>query len=1052
MDWLVFGDLAFLADIVNGVAAIMGNVGTGTANDYTGLLATVMLLGVLALAGQAILQARGIQFHHLLVVLLVWGVLFVPKTTVTMENVYTGQTRTVANVPLGIAFTGSLLSRIGYALTDMTETAFSYPGITEDGFASALETWSILRRAASFPDTYAAASEAAGGDFRRSWVMYVSTCTSFGLDMGAIQRTALSSAILVHEALKFENAAFGTFNHIGAGSNEDCVEGHTELVQWSHTSFIPALKAQVLADLFHDPARAIAPTEAVVNERVGELFEIFGLPPGVSTDEALLSLFVGPLVDMGAMRRLQLDMKEGFAVALADAIRQRNAQWIAQGNIFESYTRPLISFVEGFFYAMAPIVLVAAVMGFSGFRIVSRYVLIGLWIQFWAPTLAFINLYILHSLASDIASLDGAGLPFTSLGGQFSADDEVQKQLAVAGLFASSVPILSLLLITGSVYSFNTIAARAGGPDTFDERVPAPSSIAKQPLLMVESPMRETPVAGFHVNGAQSVLPRFTFSAANTESVTAAERAMQSERLQFSQALDRALSSSRGSETRSTSGTLWTDSERAENSEVYGLLQNEAFSRAYRVARGSSENDVEAMSRLATAGANMGASRGTGGPSRGGTRSAGVNAGIDGRHESTERFVSSDDRNVSNEMQRAFQENEGLQSAFQMAFARDIQRGLTQSGFNSSAFTETEALRREASEAVGAERSYEKALTRSETGGFSQEMGLVEAANLVVESGAYKKLKYELMENGYANRADWWSDRYTHDMGVFTSAPGQIQRSYAAGGLTALREAGDYRLLNEILGSVGLQAGPAGDPRASRIEIPEIGIARDFGGRERGVGGADLSMGAAPVDNAGEMRTPRSVYEARRAELGETQGGREERFIRDRDFAAEIRAVDGHGDRGLLDDALDGYNRVKATILGSVTGPESEADRRQAYWRAVIEGGGSTTAGDYFAELMEKPGQQNDRMYALEDQIRQEFGNRDSLAASVIYDLKRAASGRTTNVESILSDVGMRYDERREWPQTDEFRPRTGDGGSDDPPTGEPLRLNVYGTSDDARR
>ncbi|MEO1513311.1 MAG: hypothetical protein AAFU70_14655, partial [Planctomycetota bacterium] len=259
-----------------------------------------------------------------------------------------------------------------------------------------------------------------------------------------------------------------------------------------------------------------------------------------------------------------------------------------------------------------------------------------------------------------------------------------------------------------------------------------------------------------------------------------------------------------------------------------------------------------------------------------------------------------------------------------------------QSGFSSSAFTETEALRREASEAVGAERSYEKALTRSETGGFSQEMGLVEAANLVVESGAYKKLKYELMENGYANRADWWSDRYTHDMGVFTSAPGQIQRSYAAGGLTALREAGDYRLLNEILGSVGLQAGPAGDPRASRIEIPEIGIARDFGGRERGVGGADLSMGAAPVDNAGEMRTPRSVYEARRAELGETQGGREERFIRDRDFAAEIRAVDGHGDRGLLDDALDGYNRVKATILGSVTGPESEADRRQAYWRAVI--------------------------------------------------------------------------------------------------------------------
>ncbi|MEM9763856.1 MAG: conjugal transfer protein TraG N-terminal domain-containing protein [Pseudomonadota bacterium] len=660
----------------------------------------------------------------------------------------------------------------------------------------------------------------------------------------------------------------------------------------------------------------------MVNERVGELFDIFDLPPGVSTDEALLSLYVGPLVDMGAMRRLQLDMKEGFAVALAEAIRQRNAQWIAQGNIFESYTRPLISFVEGFFYAMALIVLVAAVMGFGGFRIVSRYVLIGLWIQFWAPTLAFINLYILHILASDVANLDGAGLPFTSLGGQFSADDEVQKQLAVAGHFASSVPILSLLLITGSVYSFNTIAARAGGPDTFDEKVPAPSSIAKQPLHMVESPMRETPVAGYHVNGAQSVLPRFTFSAANIESVTAAERATESERLQFSQALDRALSSSRGSETRSTSGTLWTDSERPESSEVYGPLQNEAFSRAYRTARASSESDFEAMSRVAAAGVNAAANAGSGGGAKVGGRtsgSGGVSAAASGSHETAERFVSDDMRNVANEMQRAFQENEGLQSAFQMAFARDVQRGLTRSGFNSSAFTETEALRREASEAIGAERSYEEALTRSETGGFSQEMGLVEAANLVVESGAYKKLRYELMEYGYANRADWWSDRYTHDMGVFTSAPGQIQRFYAAGGLTALREAGDYRLLNEILGSVGLRAGPAGDPRGARIEVPEIGVARDFGGREREVSGADLSMGAAPVDAAGEARTPRGVFEARRTELGEIQGGREDRFIRDRDFAAEIRAVDSHYGRVVLDDALDGYNRVKATILGSVT-------------------------------------------------------------------------------------------------------------------------------------
>ncbi|MEM9763857.1 MAG: hypothetical protein AAF968_15350 [Pseudomonadota bacterium] len=115
----------------------------------------------------------------------------------------------------------------------------------------------------------------------------------------------------------------------------------------------------------------------------------------------------------------------------------------------------------------------------------------------------------------------------------------------------------------------------------------------------------------------------------------------------------------------------------------------------------------------------------------------------------------------------------------------------------------------------------------------------------------------------------------------------------------------------------------------------------------------------------------------------------------------------------------------------------------------MIEGGGSTTAGDYFAELMENLGQQTDRMYALEDLVRQEFGKRDSLAESVIYDLKRAASGRTTNVESILSDVGMRYDERLEWPQSDEFGPQSDGSESDDATEGQPLRLHIYGTADD---
>ena len=88
-------------------------------------------------------------------------------------------------------------------------------------------------------------------------------------------------------------------------------------------------------------------------------------------------------------------------------------------------------------------------------------------------------------------------------------------------------------------------------------------------------------------------------------------------------------------------------------------------------------------------------------------------------------------------------------------------------------------------------------------------------------------------------------------------------------------------------------------------------------------------------------------------------------------------------------------------------------------------------------------------MTVLESEIHDEFGDRASLAESVIFDLRRAASGRTTRVESILSDVGMRYDENRDWPSGEDRTGLLGHTTGIPPRDGEPLRLNVHGTSNE---
>ena len=55
--------------------------------------------------------------------------LFIPRVTVTIEDhgLGAGAPITVDNVPIGLAFFASTTSRIGYWLTDRTETFFSLP-------------------------------------------------------------------------------------------------------------------------------------------------------------------------------------------------------------------------------------------------------------------------------------------------------------------------------------------------------------------------------------------------------------------------------------------------------------------------------------------------------------------------------------------------------------------------------------------------------------------------------------------------------------------------------------------------------------------------------------------------------------------------------------------------------------------------------------------------------------------------------------------------------------------------------------------------------------
>lgn len=106
--------------VLNAVAAIMGG------GDYLGLMKGVALVGLISAATYALLAQRGQALGgYLAGFVFVYGVIFVPKVDVIVNDVRAGTTSVVSNVPLGLAMPYATLSHIGYWLTLEYESRFT---------------------------------------------------------------------------------------------------------------------------------------------------------------------------------------------------------------------------------------------------------------------------------------------------------------------------------------------------------------------------------------------------------------------------------------------------------------------------------------------------------------------------------------------------------------------------------------------------------------------------------------------------------------------------------------------------------------------------------------------------------------------------------------------------------------------------------------------------------------------------------------------------------------------------------------------------------------
>lgn len=559
------GDSAFLEQILIAVSMI-----TGTG-DFEKMVSIGLLLGVLMICIQSVFQgAKQINFQQVLLGWILYACFFGPNTTVTIEDAYTGQVRVVANVPIGVGFAGGVISNVGYTITHLFETGYGVivPNVTESHFSETLKLLNDVRRRAYDTGVFTALNSANGGgyvDVRRSWNNYIRECTLTKVDLNLMSLDELMNRS-TDSALRFNSQLYGTRLYLSTanpdGDDFTCTDGWVAM-----SSATANLSSPVVVDALNNLLGIDTSTGDNAITKLTDSLQAMGATTTSSIDY-LKAAILEPLYYEAAAGRYQDLQDYGSALMINQAIQQRNTQWAAEQSMFMTVVRPMLTFFEGFIYAITPIIAFIIVMGSFGLQLAGKYVQTILWIQLWMPVLSIINLFVHTAASNEMSSLSAGGL--NSMYALSSTGDVLQHWIATGGMLAAATPVISLFIVTGSTYAFTSLASRISGADHVDEKMQTPDLLKQGPVMQSQPAYNHNQFSGAIANGSESMISSFSLGSTLASGVSSAQ----------------ALQNQKSEAFQSTLGRGFSD----------GVSQDQAYSRLSNVGRNiSSQNTAQSQ-------------------------------------------------------------------------------------------------------------------------------------------------------------------------------------------------------------------------------------------------------------------------------------------------------------------------------------------------------------------------------------------------------------------------------------------------------------------------
>lgn len=739
MDFTIYsiGDAAFLEQILNSVAMICGT------NDLNRIVAIGLLLGFFAIVMQSIFEgAKSLNVQHVFIGWIMYAAFYGPSCTIKIEDVYSGQVRVVSNVPIGVGITGGIVSKIGYGLTSMFEQGFQISGnVSNSKYNESLKLLSETRRTMYSNAIFSALDQSLGGgnvDSKQSIVNYMKECPLVKVDLNIESLTKLMTQE-IDKSMKFSSNVFGTtlyLNPNGAPQNYTCSEA------WTHIQNLTSnLATGVLAYTLTSVLDIDSTHGDSASNKINDSLQMMGLSSLNANMYVKLSL-LEPLYNEAAMGKYQ-DMQDySSALMINQAIQQRNAQWSSEQTLFMTTVRPLVTFFEGFVYALTPIMAFIIVLGGMGIKLIGRYIQVVLWIQLWLPVLAITNLYIYMASREELIAINSTSASaLDSFYALNATTDKLDTWIATGGMLAAATPLIALFVISGSSYAFTNLAGRLNGADFTNEKINTPDALNNGPVMSTEPENKFNVTSGGMNSGAESLLGSINIGQNAQSSLSSAKEELKQSSSAFTSTLSNAVSSSvSDAESYQKVASIGQSISSSNSSEAMAIKnQAKSFMEQNKISDQHSDAVTGAFALAATGTLQGNISKGIGKKTEGGGKSdASVSAGIAGQASGKSTSTANDSSPISAEDINNYSQQNSLSDSQKAALIEELAGNLSKQ--NSETLTKTfgdtaaKQIANSASNLVSTSNKYSEASNLVSSLGVSTNSDIRAMAGLVAKS------------------------------------------------------------------------------------------------------------------------------------------------------------------------------------------------------------------------------------------------------------------------------------------------------------------------------